>query len=68
MYASIRDGTLLSGGFSSISEGLQALGIASVELGIDREYRLNAINRLVERRKKDERIRKNNGGFEIRTA
>lgn len=43
MYASIRDGTLL-GGFSSISEGLQALGIASVELGIDREYRVAAIN------------------------
>lgn len=43
MYASIRDGTLLGGGFSSISEGLQALGIASVELGIDRGYRVAAI-------------------------
>ena len=43
MYASIGDGTLLSGGFSSISEGLHALGITSVELGINREYRLNAI-------------------------
>ena len=43
MYASIGNGTLLGGGFSSISEGLQALGIASIELGIDREYRVAAI-------------------------
>ena len=43
MYASIRDGTLLGGGFASISEGLQALGIASIELGIDREYQVAAI-------------------------
>ena len=49
MYASIRDGTLLGGGFSSISEGLQALGIASVELGIDREYRVAAINPTAEK-------------------
>lgn len=43
MYTSIRDGTLLSGGFSSIPEGLEALDIVSVELSGDREYRLNAI-------------------------
>jgi len=49
MYASIRDGTLLSSGFSSISEGLQALGIASIELGIDREYRVAAIKPTLEK-------------------
>lgn len=43
MYASIRDGTLLGGGFSIISEGLQALGMTSIELGIDREYRVAAV-------------------------
>ena len=43
MYASIGTNTLLGGGFASISEGLQALGINSIELGISREYQVAAI-------------------------
>ena len=43
MYVSISSGLLLSGGFSSISEGLQALGIDAIELGISREYQVVSV-------------------------
>jgi len=43
MYVSIGSGSLLSAGFSSVSEGLQALGIDAIELGISREYQVVSV-------------------------
>ena len=43
MYVSISSGLLLSGDFSSNTEGLQALGIDTVELGINREYQVLSV-------------------------
>jgi sugar phosphate isomerase/epimerase len=49
MYTSISSGLLLSGGFSSVSDGLKALGIDSIELGISREFKVISIKPTAEK-------------------
>jgi len=39
MYASLRDGTALSAGFTTIKEAVDACGVPAVELSLDREMR-----------------------------
>ena len=49
MYASISSGLLLSGGFTGVSDGLKALGIDSIELGIGREYKVISVKPTAEK-------------------
>lgn len=48
MHVSTGTGLLLNSGFTSISEGLQALGITTIELGINREYQATAVKTTAE--------------------
>ena len=43
MEISIRDATLMAAGFRAVGEGLDFLGLSSVELAVDRDHQVSAI-------------------------
>lgn len=43
MYVSVRDATLMAAGFPTLREGLRTLGLTAVELAVDRNFEVAAI-------------------------